>query len=185
MTEEQLQDQEIIANFRRRQNEFNIIKHRTDTSPLLLEFEKYLSGGRTAFIEDKKGNVMEIKISDGLPKANQSGIQTIMKRMNCIINPHTLQGNFPLLTKAYSEAYECYCQDCEVDLATDLMINMADYEIPENEYQGILNSAMASIKPIMSRCIDNKERESYSETTKSTENFSEKQKPGILKELMK
>ena len=59
------------------------------------------------------------------------------------------------------------------------------YEIEETEYQGIVDVFMASVKPIMSRCIDNEERRSYSETTRSTEAFSEKEKPSIMKEIFK
>jgi hypothetical protein len=59
------------------------------------------------------------------------------------------------------------------------MINLNEYEIPETEYQGIIDCTMALIKPVLSRCIDNKERDSYSDTTKHVESNVVRGKSGI------
>lgn len=182
MDDEQQQpnNEEIVAQYRKKLNEFNVIKHRTDTKEMLNEFHTYLTGCRTEFLEEK-GKIIQKRFVYGVPKANESGIQTIMQRMNCIINQHTIQGNFPLDSKAHSEAYEQYCHQSEVDLILDLGKGIPEFDIEDTEFQGIVNSAMATIKPVMSRCIDNKERDSYGETSKHVESHSEQpQHKGIL-----
>ena len=183
--QEQQQDEgEIRAIVRKRENDFNVIKQRIDTNPLLEQFQTFLTGSKTVYVEDQEtGDIKSKSIIYGSPKANDKGIQTIMQRVNCIVNTHTIQGNFPLDSKAHSESYEDYCYGCEIDFATDIMINLPDYEIDESEYQGILNSLMASIKPIMSRCIDNKERDSYGETSQHIERHDSNPKQGVFKNI--
>lgn len=181
--EQQDDNNEVRASLRKRENDFNVIKQRIDTTTLLDEFKTYLSGFKINHVIDQKnGRVRSERIVYGSPKANEQGQQTVMQRLGCIINTHTIQGNFPLDSKAHSEAYENYCYECEIDMVSDLMINLPEYQIGENEFQGIINSAMATIKPVMSRCIGNEERVSYGETSRHIESHSTRpdKQQGIL-----
>ena len=183
-SEDQSENEEVIAQYKRRENDFNVIKQRIDTSNLLNDFKTYLTGSHITLVEDEKGNIRARKILYGVPKANDSGIQNIMLFLSSVVNSHTIQGNFPLDSRSHSDAYENYCHDVELDLATDIMINLPEYDISEQEFQSIINSAMASIRPIMSRCIDNKERESYGETSRHIESHSDKPKTNnIFKQM--
>ena len=178
------QDQTIVAASRRKENDFNVIKKRIDTAEFLDSFQTFLTGSKVEKYVDSEGNIVTLSVNVGKPKANVAGVQTIMQRMNCIINTHTIQGNFPFSAGKQSESYENYCYDCEIDLITDVMSNLPDYEIDDTEFSGIINSAMAGIKPIMSRCIGNKERESYGETTTHVESHSQNpQKKGFLQSI--
>lgn len=174
MDEEDNNDnQEVRASLRKRENDYNVIKQRIDTKEILEEFKTYLSGSRVNHIVDNKtGKIKSQRVIYGAAKANELGQQTVMQRLGCIVNTHTIQGNFPYDSKAHSEAYENYCYDCEIDMVKDLMINRPLYEIDKNEFQGIVNSAMATIKPVMSRCIGNEERISYGETSRHVESHS-------------
>jgi hypothetical protein len=181
--EQQENNNEVRASLRKQENDFNVIKHRTDTNPLLDEFNTYISGSKINHVIDQKtGRVRSERIVYGSPKANDEGQQTIKMRLGCIINTHTIQGNFPLDSKAHSEAYENYCYGSEVDMATDLMSNRPEYMISLNEFQGIINAMMSSIKPVMSRCIGDEERHSYAETSRHVESHSTRpdKQQGIL-----
>jgi len=183
--EEQSKDQQITAQYRKQQNDFNVIKHRTDTTTLLKDFRRFLLGGEIIYTQDRKtGSVKAQFVQEGEPKATMAGINAIMERMTCIINQHTIQCNFPLDAKAHSEAYEQYCYNVEVDFADYLIKNQPEWEISDNHFQGIIDSAVAVIRPVMSRGIGNEERNSYGETSKHIESHSEKpQGRGLFSKL--
>lgn len=185
MAEESEQEsQEILMQYRKRENQFNVIKHRTDTEKFQDDFKTYLTGSKTITYQDEKGNIKTKKIVYGVAKANEAGIQGIMNFVSSAINPHTLQGNFPLDSKAFSVAYENHCYNLELDFIDMLMKNFNDWEINEYEYQSIIDTFMAAVKPIMSRCIGNEERNSYGETSTSVEHHGEVKKGGgILSQI--
>ena len=182
--QEEARDTQVTAQYRKQQNDFNVIKHRTDTTVLLKDFKRYLLGGEIVYQQDRRGQILSIFVQEGEPKATMAGINSIMERMTCIINQHTIQCNFPLDSKAHSEAYENYCYNVEMDFADYLIKNQPEWEISENHFQGIIDSAVAVIRPVMSRGIGNEERNSYGETSKHIESHSEKpQGQGLFRKL--
>ena len=65
MSDEQQEDtsnQEIIAAYKRRENDFNVIKQRIDTTILLADFQTFLTGSKTIMLQDEKGNVKNQKV---------------------------------------------------------------------------------------------------------------------------
>ena len=88
-----------------------------------------------------------------------------MNFVGIIFNPQVVQGNFPI--KDDCDAYLCRCR---MDLSDHLMKNFYDYEISENNFGGIVSTLMRFIEAFMSRLIGNKERDSYSNTIRTSEN---------------
>jgi len=162
------ESQEVISQMNRKYNEFNVMKIRLDTEPLLKEIETYLRGSKTVFIQTEDGNVSNKKMSFGYPKANEIGIQSIMSWLSLLINPHTVQGNFSS-KNGFSDEFQDFMYHFQVDFGEYIMINLYEFNIKESEYMGIVRSIRSAVERFLSRSIDNLERDSYGETTRSIE----------------
>lgn len=172
------ESESILSSLNKRQNEFNVIKTRIDTEDLLDRIELYLRGARLVTIQDDTG-VRSKNIKFGVAKANEQGIQSILNWLSMTINPHTVQGNFPSDRTGYSKQFSDFIFYFRLDLGEYLMINLENFDIKLYEYQGIIDSILFLLEPFMSRCIDNLERQSYSETTRSVESNVVKAKGGL------
>lgn len=152
----------------------NSLKLRLDTQHLLEQIELNLKGYKEVIRVDAKTGIPQVdRIRIGEPKANDLGIQEILRWLNNVINPAVVQGNYK------EERYQDDLYRIRVSLAQDLMTNLDRYGINENDYEGIIDSFMATIRPFLSRLIDNKERESYEATIHSIESNTIKEKGGI------
>lgn len=157
------------AHMARRQNEFNVVKARIDTTELLERIEYYLRGSYLERMQTEDGQIISRIIKHGIPKANPLGVQSIMSWTAMTLNAQVVQGNFTSDKTGYSQMYEDYCYWFQCDLGDYLMTNLDNFGIELREFQGIIDGTMNIVRPYMTRLIDNKERESYAETTKSTE----------------
>jgi len=138
---------------------------RLDTSPVIEQIEMYLKGAREELRENDKGEQYKTLVAVGKPLLSDEGIQWIMNFVGTIFNPQVVQGNF----QNYDQ-YAEYIYRCRMDLADHLMKNFYDYDIRENNYNGIISTLMRFIEAFMSRLIGNKERDSYSNTIRTSEN---------------
>lgn len=147
----------------------NVLKMRLDTSHLLSDIESVLRGFETVVAQDEQGNLIVQKVKTGVPKCNAKGVQGIKGRVGMIINPSVVQGN-------YKEDF--YREEiCRIrkSLAKHVMKNVFSWDVDEAEYEGIVDSIMDVVKPYLSRLINNKERDSYTNSIRHTENRSLKQ----------
>ena len=138
---------------------------RLDTAKLVSQLQRYLSGAVEVLEQDPQtGEVFTKIIKTGEQLANQKGIQFILGRVESIINPQNVQGNFK-----DDEDYWKYLTDRRERLACGLMLNLRPFGIKEEHYHGIMDMVMSMVEPFMSRLLHNKERESYAQTIKSYE----------------
>lgn len=151
----------------------SVIEIRLRTEEILQKIEDFLRAERPVIKETSSGPVV-VKEVFGRPKANDKGIQSILSFVTILFNPAVVQGNFEKLD------YTDFLMDTHESLATQMIVNLEEWGIVEEEYESIVDEIMFAIRPFISRLIDNKERESYSETLKSIENNTVQQRTGLF-----
>jgi len=166
---EQTESEQAIAQYRIAQNEFNILKMRLDTQPLLDQIEYFMRGARWTIGQSPNGEIKTRKVVMGVPKANDLGIQSILNWLTSTINPQTVQGNFPVDKHGYSQMYENYIFEFQVNLGMYIVLHCYEWRIDDDEIEGIIDFIMNLVKPFMSRLIGNQERKSYAKTMESKE----------------
>lgn len=156
-------------------NSESALKIRLDTASLIERFELNLKGYKEVVRQDDGGKIVIQAVKIGEAKANEAGIQEILRWLEGILDPAVVQGN-------YTE--DRYLKDLyriRTSIAVDLMINLNTFQIKEEDYEGIIDSMMAIIRPFLSRLLDNKERESYETTIRSSESNIIQEKGGGMK----
>lgn len=149
-------------------NDFNSLQIRLNTEPIQRQIEMFLRGKTERIMRDKDtGEEYLQEVSIGEPLANEKGVQNIMLFVELVMNTQVVQGNF----KDEYE-YEEYLVRTRKDLAKELIVNLNNYEIKRNHYQGIISKLMRFIEVFMTRPKDNKERDSYASTIRSNETLS-------------
>ena len=123
---------------------------------------------------EKTGRIEQKQISVGDAKANNKGVQSIMKCVKSVINIASIQGNLE------KQQYENFLSQLNLDLNELLFVNFHKFEIKEEDYKSIIDDILNLSELVISRTIDNKERESYSQTVKHTENQTIDNRRGIL-----
>lgn len=163
----------------------NILKLRLDTSSTLEHIELFLRGSRVVYNQNPQTGKIEQQIVQlGIPKANDNGIQGLLNWITCTLNPHTVQGNFPLDKSGNSPKYDAYIEEYHTQLTKLLINNCYNWEILDDEIDGIIDFIMLAIMPYMTRLIDNKERESYNDSLKMGESHTIQNKPKGLSSLI-
>ena len=158
---------QTVANLNKAINQFNLLQLRLDTSNILNDIKMFMEGEMEFISQNQDTGLIERRTqSIGLPKANKHGVASVLNWASCIVNPHVVQGNFPVRGDGHSDMFETYIMECQMNLGEMLMINLYNYEIKEEEYQMIIDSLMNLIIPFMTRLLGNKERSSYGETFK-------------------
>lgn len=169
MQEEQQENQLARAEQRRNMNDFNVIRMRLDTHELLDQIELFLRGSRYTLQQNEQGRYTSQEIKMGSPKANKLGIQSIMNWLTGTINPHVVQGNFPVDKHQYSPNYERYIEEFQLNIGKYLVLNCYEFGLEEEEIEGMIDFIMNVTIPFMSRLIGNKERASYTKTMETKE----------------
>lgn len=163
--------------------DFNSLNLRINPDKLLLDIEIFLKGEKEELYEDDNGNVSSRTVKIGLRKANQVGIQSIMSYLKSCLNTHNVLGYFPEDKYGYCKQYEDYCYYFHTELIEYLMLNMYEYEIDDNEIDGIVDFIMNMVRPFMTRLINGREAQALVQTVKTEEKTSyepEKKKFGII-----
>jgi len=149
-------------------SDYNIIRMRLDTQPLLDQIELFLRGSKYT-ITELNGKMKSQQVILGVSKANSTGIQSILNWLSATINPHVVQGNFPVDKKGYSWMYEQYIYEFQINLGNYLILNLYKFEMNEDEIEGTIDFIMNLTIPFISRLIGNQERKSYGKTMESKE----------------
>ena len=154
----------------RMQSEYNILQIRLDTGPLLAQIERFLRGIGEGYTVDKEtGKAVYSEVSTGIPMANDVGIRSILNWLTSTINPSVVQGNFPVDKHGYSQMYENFIFEFQINFCKYLIIECYEFELRDQTIEGIIDFIMNLIKPFMSRCIGNQERKSYAKTMEAKE----------------
>lgn len=150
----------------------NILNLRLNTEGLLKDIEVFLSGKRIEkVIEGRETKFHEIKI--GNPLMNAEGVQAIINYLRLTLSPHTVQGNFT------DDDYRDFVKEMDNNLSCNITPNIDRWSINDDDYDHIIDSIMSSVQMFVSRLIDNKERDSYAATLRSTESNTIDNKGGL------
>lgn len=136
---------------------------RIDSEKLLAELEAFYRGTRIIGWSENDNQLKPVFDKFGKPRMNQKGLQDMMSWLRSLFNPQTVQGNTNDIDLSNQLAI------INEDIAVNLMVNLHEYEISENDYEGIIDRTMATATFFFSRTLNNLERESYAQTTKSLE----------------
>ena len=150
-------------------NNANALQVRLDVNNVLKDVESFLRGKKIDYMQDNDGEIRQIEVDVGTPKCNNEGVQSILSFLRTIINTQTVQGNFITDDGADSTMYYNYVSNCRLDLSEAIALNLYKWSISTNEAELIVDSILNIVIPFMTRLIDNKERESYSNTIKHEE----------------
>lgn len=148
------------------QHDADYIKLRLDTQKLHQDILNFLQGTTTTLnFDEKTQTYYEEQKQTGVPLANPKGIQALLSFVVAIINPHTIQGN--------TERDELYniLKNMERGLSQRLTLNYEDWGIDPNNRDHMIDTIMFMIQMILSRTVDNKERQSYSPSIEKTSNL--------------
>ena len=145
----------------------SVIQMRLDTTKLLADAEGYYRGTRVSGYKEEAGAIKPIFDAFGQPRMNLIGVQAVMGWLALLITPQTVQGN------KKEEEYAAAISRIEADIATDLMINLIDYEISEHQYSGLVDTTSHTMDFFFSRTINDGERQSYANTFRSVERVGE------------
>jgi hypothetical protein len=156
-------------------NNAGIIQIRLDTELVLEKIEFQLRGQRSMLVfnpETQRPDTKVVKI--GEPLANEEGIQSILQFVGSIINAQVVQGNMKI------EDVRRFCGEKRVELAFNIGINRINWGIKATSIESICQSAFNVYWPFMTRTIDNKERESYSQYVHKDQNIVNQGSRSIL-----
>jgi hypothetical protein len=144
-------------------NNTSALQIRLDTKQIIEDIELFLRGAKVVVLDDGQGNIVSKRVEMGHKKANDRGIQAILNYISMIINPQVVQGNFD------KEFYEYFIQEKNIELVEMLTDNLYNWEVQEDDINPIVDTIMNMVIPFLSRCIGNKERDSYANTIKTVE----------------
>jgi len=178
------QNTNSFSQFSKPRQDYNVIKIRLDTTALLSDIESFLRGSKDIVVQDKvTGNLVMQTINTGKAKMNEAGLRTLLNWISATVNSQVVQGNFPYDkgNSGVSTAYNNYIYNYRLSLMNTIIINCVDWDINDNDLEGLIDFVMNLIKPFMSRLIGNKERDSYADTIKTVDSQHLMQKSGGLK----
>lgn len=152
----------------------NALQTRLDTSNIIYQFKLNLSGKADENYIKEDGTVGYRLISVGEPRANELGVQALTSFVSNFINTQVVQGNF-----YDEEMYYLAIDDLEDALRNKLLINAPKWGILDEEIQGLYDEVKSLVSTFLTRLLFNKERESYSDTIRTVENNTIRDKNGF------
>ena len=156
--------------YRETTNDANALKVRlSDIKEVHSKIHSFLSGKTTNYVKNERGELVEKIVKFGDAKLNDVGIQSIMALITMAVNTQTVQGNMPSDKWGVSKMYNDFIYRFQINLGNLLTINMWDWDVKDEDYFFIIDGIMNLVELFVSRLIDNKERESYSTSLKSSE----------------
>lgn len=141
----------------------SIIERRLDTERELDKIEAFLRGTKIVGYQEEGGKIIPVFATMGRQKANDEGIQSIMSWLTPHFSAMTVQGNFD------RDGFDYFIFDFHTNFAAYLITNLENWQVSEDEYNGIVSLIVSIAIAFFSRLVDNKERESYSQTFKTVE----------------
>jgi len=147
---------------------------RLDTDPILENLEIYLRGASYVTHENDEGNLETKRIKIGTPLANDEGVQSLLNWVRLTLNPSIVQGNI----KSFDN-HLMLVKYFRLRLAEYILLNLHNWAIKEEHYAGLVDVITNMISLFLSRLINNKERDSYTNTLQSVETTrSQEGQPG-------
>jgi hypothetical protein len=164
-----------------------VIRIRLMTDDILKNLEDYLRGKKIIKVYNEKENVDEFfEQTLSIPKLNTRGVSEIMSWMRLSLNSQSVQGNFFVDKYGRSKMYDRFIYEFHGNLNNSLLLNFYKWGINVADYDNIISQIMTIIQPFFTRLIDNKERESYAESIRSSESntINDGQRNSLISKLM-
>lgn len=139
---------------------------RLSNQQLIEQVEDFLSAKRRGLIKDSNGEFREFVEPKGYSLVNEKGLNHLVQIVAMRTNSLVVQGNFT------REEYYDFMEMTRKEIALAIMVNLYDWGIEENSFNYIVDNILAFLIPFTSRLIDNKERDSYQNSFKTTELIS-------------
>jgi len=141
----------------------NTFDKRNDPSRLLHDFKlDLLNAYEEQEVREKDGEtftVIKIKPIKGTrPKANKQGIQEIMRYLKSIINRHIVQANITS-NNEFNKKMQYIAKDCTIHFIS----KRKDWDIDHADCDILISNAVNMFDLFLTRTIENKEREGYTE----------------------
>ena len=152
----------------------NAIQIRIDTTPIITQFENFLRGRVEIPKIDRVTGQTYYEVTEGKPLMNEDGIQWILGQFMMLANSQVVQGNFD------ADEYQNYLCSRHKNIALSLEMNRYNFDIKEVKGGSIIDMFMFYTWAFISRLKDNKERESYAQSIRSSEVLSQKNDGGFL-----
>jgi len=162
--EQQQRNSTVASNFQNIQNSA-FMKMRIDTQPLIKDIKNFLSAKQGVIKKDKQtGQLYEDYESVGVPYANEEGVMKLCNMLRMVANEHTFQGN----TK--DEHYWHLLERLRKEITNTIVIKCYDWGITDDDLNTVIDEVCRVCELVLTRTVDNLERESYNATIKSQEN---------------
>jgi len=155
-------------------NNASVIEYRLRTEPILKNVELFLKGQILVTEELEDGSARLGYKTIGKRICNDHGVQQIISFIQSFLNPHAIQGNLN------REMYEDLLYKIHSERAEILVSNYQVWAIAEEDLEAVIDTIMNYAVTILSRPIDNLERESYNNTIRSVESNTLKERSGGL-----
>lgn len=144
----------------------NYLKLRLDTQKLHQDILNFLNGTRTVVEYDEKtGTYYEDTEKIGDPLAGKEGIQALLSFVIALVNPHTIQGNTD------RKELNKMLFHLEIGLAERLTLNYERWGIDPENRDHIIDTIMPMVHLVLTRTIDNKEREGLTIGVEKVSNY--------------
>lgn len=153
------------------QNQAFMLK-RIDARPLIKDIENYLESKSTTLYE-KDGEIVEVIKPIGQPLANKEGIMKICNIIRMRMNSQIVQGNLDI------NHYWDFLIRTRKELATRIVKKCYEWEILDEDLEGIIDEICAMIEIYLTRPIANEERKSYDKTVQAREVMQTDQKRSL------
>lgn len=155
----------------------SIIRIRLDTQQLLSQLEYFLKGQEIRYEADPQTQLtVEKVVQVGEQLANSKGIHSILSFVQATINAQVVQGNYDWDIWREEVAW------CREQLATDVFVNHDEWGVSPQNIGLICNVVMNTIKPFLTRLVNNEERKSYA-NFQEMRTIQSPQKTGLLSKL--
>jgi len=141
----------------------NIIQIRLDTSELIQRLKEFLSGQVVIPERQADGTTKFITQELGEHLCNSRGVAHLTNYISGLINPAVVQGNYE------QHQYYNHVSRVHKTISRQLVVNYHTWGMKYDDLEMINDYIMNLIETFLSRLIENKERESYSQTLRSTE----------------
>ena len=153
------------------------LQMRLGTDELMAKIELFLRGKQKVIEPDANGKAVLKIIKMGEEKANNIGVQTLLSRVTAVVNSSTAQG---YITRDW---YFDKIAEFRESLTDDLVLNSEKWGIIDSDLNDIIDMICDLVELFITRPIDNKERDSYSNTirTNETSSLQGSENPQLLK----
>lgn len=149
----------------------SFVSMRLETSSIIKKIEEYLRGTRERIMSKEDGTFLVAHENIGKPRANDEGVNGILNMIEMRVNPHTIQGNFK-----DEDQYDNYRYHTRIEITRAIVINRVKWNINDQDMHMIIDDIMGFISLVMTRPLDNKERDSYNQQVHTHERVGDMEK---------